>query len=116
MRRKKGALLEIELGILNAAVAMATRGVETFHGFQLAKEIKEQDAARLLTAHGTLYRALGRMEDAGLLTSEWEDADQAVEEGRPRRRLYRLTADGVRAMATAEIPTRANAAWGALKA
>lgn len=28
---------------------------------------------RLLTSHGTLYKALGRLADAGLLETEWED-------------------------------------------
>lgn len=48
-----------------------------------------------LTAHGTLYKALGRLEEFGLLTSRWEDA--ATAEGRPRRRLYELTSQGAEA-------------------
>jgi DNA-binding PadR family transcriptional regulator len=39
-----------------------------------------------------LYKALGRLEEFGLLTSRWEDA--AAVDGRPRRRLYALTATG----------------------
>jgi len=54
------------------------------------------------TAHGTLYKALGRMEDAGLLESHWEDPDVAVAEGRPRRRLYRVTPLGANAFARAQ--------------
>ena len=50
---------------------------------------------RSLTAHGTLYKALARLEDLGLLTSRWEDV--AATEGRPRRRLYELTGHGVHA-------------------
>ena len=53
----------------------------------------EQSASRALTAHGTLYKALGRLEEFGLLGSRWEDA---APEGRPRRRLYELTGQGVR--------------------
>jgi len=41
------------------------------------------------------------MEDAGWLTSTWEDADEATAEGRPRRRLYAITADGRAALARA---------------
>ncbi len=43
---------------------------------------------------GTLYPLLDRLSVAGLLKSEWEDVDPSIV-GRPRKRLYRLTADGV---------------------
>ncbi len=42
-------------------------------------------------ASGTLYPILGRLADRGLLETRWE-AD--APEGRPRRHLYRLTAEG----------------------
>jgi PadR family transcriptional regulator, regulatory protein PadR len=43
---------------------------------------------------GTLYVILARLQQAGWLTSEQEEIDPASA-GRPARRLYRLTADGV---------------------
>jgi PadR family transcriptional regulator, regulatory protein PadR len=46
-----------------------------------------------------LYKALQRLEEAGLLASQWEDPDIAVAEGRPRRRLYEVTGAGERALA-----------------
>jgi DNA-binding PadR family transcriptional regulator len=63
--------------------------------------MREQSGSRALTAHGTLYKALGRLEERGLLTSVWEDA---AAEGRPRRRLYELTGEGAR-VARAEQAT-----------
>ena len=96
MRRKQDVLIPIELSILEAAMRLGGEGVE-FHGFQIAKEIKEQREARLLTGHGTLYRALGRLEQQGHLRSRWEDPMVAAEHSRPRRRLYELTAPGVAA-------------------
>ena len=42
---------------------------------------------------GTLYPALARLEKARWLASTWEDVNPTVE-GRPRRRLYRLTGQG----------------------
>jgi len=42
---------------------------------------------------GSLYPILNRLEDHGWLTSTWEDVDPS-EEGRPRRRYYRLTGEG----------------------
>ena len=96
MRRKPGALIPLELEILEAA---STRS-EPFHGFELAKTLADATGSRALTAHGTLYKALGRLAEAGLLEAEWEDAETALAEGRPRRRLYRLTGDGVQRLAT----------------
>jgi PadR family transcriptional regulator PadR len=42
---------------------------------------------------GTLYPALMRMERLGWLRGRWEEIDPA-EQGRPRRRLYRISAEG----------------------
>lgn len=94
MRRKPGTILPLEAAVLSAAVDLEAAGTHRFHGFLLAKHLREAEGARSLTAHGTLYKALARMETAGLLTSEWEDPDVAAEDGRPRRRLYRITANG----------------------
>ena len=97
MRRKKGQLIPIELSILNVALRLRSRGEDEFHGFRIAKEMKEIKKARLLTAHGTLYRALKRLEKMGLLSSRWEDPAIAEKDNRPRRKFYTLTADGVTA-------------------
>ncbi len=42
---------------------------------------------------GTVHPILARFEALGWLTSSWEEVDPR-EQGRPRRRYYRLTADG----------------------
>jgi PadR family transcriptional regulator PadR len=91
-RRKPGTLLPLETEILGVALALLRSGQATFHGFGLAQIMREQTGSRSLTGHGTLYKALSRLEDFGLLTSRWEDA--AAAEGRPRRRLYELTGKG----------------------
>ena len=92
MRRKADQLIPLETSILEAAVALHRGGTTAFHGFLLAKVIKTASDRRLLTAHGTLYRALHRLERAKLIEAFWEDPYEAAREGRPRRRLYRLTA------------------------
>ncbi|HXK32575.1 MAG TPA: PadR family transcriptional regulator [Dehalococcoidia bacterium] len=94
MRRKPGTLIPIEIAILSAALALLNRGEEEFHGYQLAREIKTANSDRFRMAAGTLYKALNRMEQSGLLSSRWEDPSSPDVEGRPPRRLYRLTADG----------------------
>lgn len=42
---------------------------------------------------GTIHPILARLESAGWLDSRWEDVDPS-EQGRPRRRYYRLNPDG----------------------
>ena len=102
MRRKSGTIIPLEASILRSAIELSRAGVDEFHGFQLAKRLRQDDGDRKLTAHGTLYKALARLEKAGLLESEWEDPDTAVEQGRPRRRLYTITAKGRVALARPE--------------
>ncbi|HJU50994.1 MAG TPA: helix-turn-helix transcriptional regulator [Acidimicrobiia bacterium] len=99
MRRKPGAMLAIEESILTAGLDLRRRGEKEFHGFAVAKRMQEIGEAAALTAHGTLYKALGRLAATGLLESRWEDADIALAEGRPRRRLYRITALGEKTLA-----------------
>ena len=98
-RRKPGTLVPLETEILGVALAMRRSGEGTFHGFGLAQTMREQRGSRALTGHGTLYKALGRLEEFGLLVSRWEDAE--ADAGRPRRRLYELTGEGARVAAAA---------------
>ena len=92
-RRKPGAILPLESDILETGLALLRSGQATFHGFGLANALKEGGGSSTLTAHGTLYKALSRLESSGLLTSHW---DKAEVDGRPRRRLYELTGEGIR--------------------
>ena len=50
---------------------------------------------------GTLYPILIRLADRGLIEASWED-EQPV--GRPRRHLYRLTAEGMKQAQQAPVP------------
>jgi len=93
-------LLPLEEAILAAAIDLDRSGDGQFHGFAMAKRLTEDGQGQRLTAHGTLYKALGRMEAAGWLESRWEDADLALTEGRPRRRLYRITGATEQALST----------------
>jgi PadR family transcriptional regulator PadR len=60
------------------------------HGYLLAKQTG--------LASGTLYPILIRLAERHLIEACWEDGQPA---GRPRRHLYRLTADGLVAARTA---------------
>jgi PadR family transcriptional regulator, regulatory protein PadR len=92
----------LEVAILEASLGLRERGVIEAHGFLLAKEMRDGTHARRLTAYGTLYKALDRLERAGCLSSRWEDPLIAAHEGRPRRRFYRVTLDGEAALARAQ--------------
>lgn len=65
--------------------------------FFLHEPLKARSGAEIAKAtgigSGTLYPMLIRLEKAGWLISEWEAIDPH-EAGRPRRRLYKLTALG----------------------
>jgi PadR family transcriptional regulator PadR len=72
------------------------------HGYELAKETGLKS--------GTLYPILIRLAERGLVEARWEEEQPA---GRPRRHLYRLTADGAR---VARDALRAKAVAGKLRA
>ena len=101
-----GALVPLEVAILQASVDLAGTGVPEAHGFLLARELRDQQGARRLTAYGTLYKVLERLERRGYLASWWEDPNAAADEGRPRRRFYRVTVVGEQALRDA-IETQA---------
>lgn len=99
----------MEVSILEAALELRQRGIAEAHGFLLAKELRDGTAARRLTAYGTLYKALDRLERAGFLGSRWEDPNIAARDGRPRRRFYRVTLEGEGAFAAATADEREQA-------
>ena len=94
MRRKPGCLVPLETAICVCAANLSRRVITEFHGYEIAKRLGDESSHRLLTAYGTLYRALGRLEAMGLLESHWEDPQIPARENRPGRRLYVLTAAG----------------------
>ncbi len=91
--------MPLEEAILDVTLRRHREGAGSVHGFALAKELAASAGGSDLVGHGTLYKALGRLERAGLLESSWEDPEAAASEGRPRRRLYSVTAAGAAAVA-----------------
>jgi PadR family transcriptional regulator PadR len=98
VRRRAGSLVPLEAEIITTGLALRRAGEERFHGFELAKLLAES-GSRKLTAHGTLYKALSRLESFGLLHSSWEDPAVAAAQQRPRRRLYEVTGAAEAALA-----------------
>jgi DNA-binding PadR family transcriptional regulator len=66
------------------------------HGYGIIKEIEETSAGSLKSSTGTLYLAIRRLEQEGLI-----EEGEAAAGADSRRRYYRLTAEG-REVAVAE--------------
>src|SRR5262245_45001020 len=77
-------LTEPTLRVLGALLSC---GVEEISGAEIARATK--------LASGTMYPILMRLEQAKWLESRWEN-ESPQELGRPRRRLYRVTALGAK--------------------
>jgi PadR family transcriptional regulator len=92
----------LEIGILRSCCDAGESGV---HGFAIAKAVANAGDSRALTATGTLYRALHRLEADGLIDSWWEDQREAIGAGRPSRRFYRITGQGAAALVRALVDT-----------
>jgi PadR family transcriptional regulator len=61
------------------------------HGYAITNLIRRQSDQALLLEEGTLYPALWRLENKGLLDAEW-----GLSENNRKARFYRLTAEGRR--------------------
>ncbi len=75
------------------------------HGYGYGFDI--MDATGLPS--GTVYPALRRMEEAGLVASRWELHAIAQKEQRPARKYYELSRSGQRALADASSRYRLTA-------
>ena len=78
-------------GHLDLLLMAALRG-GPLHGYAIIDRIRTTSADRFDYAEGTVYPALHRLEDEGILRSRWVDVD-----GR-RRRAYDLTLRGRKAL------------------
>src|SRR3954467_10738644 len=83
-------------GALELLVLKILRG-GTQHGFAIASSIQQTSDDVLRVEAGSLYPALHRMTEAGLLKAEWRMSDA----GR-RARFYELTAKGRRKLESEE--------------
>jgi DNA-binding PadR family transcriptional regulator len=81
----KTKLTELEFTLLGLLVQGDS------HPYRLARSAEKSHGGRVNL--GGLYKALHRLEQAGLVESAWENVNPR-EAGRPRRRLYHLTANG----------------------
>jgi DNA-binding PadR family transcriptional regulator len=79
---------EVLKGHLDAMI-LAVVSSEATHGYAVIAELKRRSGGELTLPEGTVYPALHRLEEAGLLSSAWSD-------GGRRRRMYSITQQGRR--------------------
>ena len=89
--RLKGHLDLLLLAVLAAGPA---------HGYAVISALRQRSEGTFDLPEGTVYPALHRLEDAGLLVSSWAETD-----GR-RRRVYGLTDRGAAALAAEQTEWR----------
>jgi transcriptional regulator len=85
LRQQPGDLLQGTLGILILKSLLLGRA----HGYAVARWIEDTTADVLTIEEGSLYPALRRLEDRGLVSSEW-----GLSENNRRARFYSITATG----------------------
>lgn len=73
---------------------------EPMYGYQMTRELKRRSSGYFHMKEGLLYPTLHRMEQEGLIASEWRTGT-----GKRRRKYYRITDKGCQAL------TRQTAEW-----
>ncbi|MFG1690982.1 PadR family transcriptional regulator [Gemmatimonadota bacterium] len=90
MTRKKADLLQGTLDLL----VLKTLDLESLHGWGISKRIRQMSGGVLEVGQGSLYPALYRLRDRGLIKSKWE-----ISEEDRRVKVYQLTRAGREALA-----------------
>jgi PadR family transcriptional regulator, regulatory protein PadR len=84
-------------GTLDLLVLKTVDSRGPIHGYGIATHIQEVSASVLRVEEGSLYPALHRLEQAGLITSAWRASGTSR-----RARFYQLTAQGRRELKSEE--------------
>ena len=79
-------------GHLDMLLLAALRS-QPMHGYAIIEYVRQASSGQFDYAEGTIYPALRRLEDDGLVRSRWSETD-----GR-RRRTYDIRAQGKKALA-----------------
>ena len=82
---REAALLQGTLDLLILRIV----ALEPLHGYGIVRRIEQMSGEALQIRQGSLYPALYRMEQRGLLTADWKTNESGKE-----AKYYRLTATG----------------------
>ena len=82
---------DVQQGTLALMLLKTLEVLGPLHGYGIARRIEQISGDMLAVNQGTLYPVLLRLEQEGVIASEW-----GVSENNRRARFYRLTAAGRR--------------------
>jgi PadR family transcriptional regulator, regulatory protein PadR len=71
------------------------------HGLEILRRLEEAGCGALKLKEGSLYPALYRLENAGMIAAEWEEETKGRRGA--RRRIYHLTKAGTKALAKGRV-------------
>jgi transcriptional regulator len=95
MSNKEPGRAEVLRGTLDLMVLQTLESLGPLHGYAIAARLEQVSAGALQLNMGTLYPALMRLEQRGLLRGTWGTTDTSR-----RARFYALTRAGRRQLAT----------------
>jgi transcriptional regulator len=85
---------EVPYGTLDLMVLKTLRTMGPLHGYGLARRIEQMARGILSLNQGTIYPALLRLEQQGLIESRWGTSDN-----NRRAKYYEITRDGEKHLA-----------------
>ena len=83
--------LDVKQGTLALMILKTLEGLGPLHGYGVARRIEETSKNRLTLNYGTLYPALLKLEQEGLIASAWGTSDN-----NRKAKFYKLTRAGRR--------------------
>ena len=86
--------LDVQQGTLALMILKTIEGLGPLHGYGVARRIEETSGHRLKLNYGTLYPALLKLEQEGVIKAEWRQS-----ENNRRAKFYSLTAAGRKQLA-----------------
>src|SRR5688572_20789837 len=90
----KTAKLEIVQGTLDLMVLQTLSALGPQHGFGIARRIEQVSDDALALNQGTIYAALVRLQQRGLISATW-----GVSDNNRRAKFYAITKQGARKLA-----------------
>ena len=81
--------IDVWLGTMTLMVLKTLQVMGPMHGYGIARRIEQTSGRQLLVNYGTLYPALLKLEQEGLISSEW-----GVSDNNRKAKFYRLTKAG----------------------
>ena len=93
MGKKKSDRQELLPGTLDMLI-LKTLTRDVMHGYGIAEHIRQMSDDVLMVEEGSLYPALHKLEERGLIVAEW-----GITEHNRRAKFYRLTTAGKKQLA-----------------